>query len=152
MPIHRGDAHILIMKKRIKKYQLIIGSFVSDKLYSFQTSISTAPISRVLSSLVRDACAFDGIWDARHTARWLPMLSITNCFSSFTTDASAVDVSIRSIGDDLYNIFSDILLSVEVFAVRVLAVVYLVNETPSVSFAVVSSSPQWPISPRIFGF
>ena len=64
----------------------------------------------------------------------------------------SLDVDKSPIVDDLHNVFSDVLFPVEVFAVRVLAVVYLVNETPSVSFAVVSSSPQRPIHSRIFCF
>ena len=90
MPIHRGDAQILIIKKPMKNYPLIIGSFVSDKPCSVQTSISKATISMVLSSVVSDACAIDGTWEARHRARWLPMLSITHSFDSFITDASAM--------------------------------------------------------------
>ena len=90
MPIHRGDAQILIVKKPIKNYPLIIGSFVSDKPCSVQTSISTVTISMVLSSVVSDACAIDGVWEACHKARWLPMLSITHNFDSFITDASAM--------------------------------------------------------------
>ena len=64
----------------------------------------------------------------------------------------SLDVNKSPIVDDLHNILSDVLFLVEVFAVKVLGVVYLVNETSSVSFAVVPSSPQRPVSPRIFGF
>ena len=88
--INRGDSQILIVKKSMKNYPLIIGSFISDKPCSVQTSISKATISMVLSSVVSDACAIDGIWEARHKARWLPVRTITHNFDSFITDASAM--------------------------------------------------------------
>ena len=61
--------------------------------------------------------------------------------------SSSSDVNESLIVDDLYNIFGDVL-----FPVRVLPIVSLVNETPFVSFAVVSSSPQRPTRPGTFGF
>ena len=59
----------------------------------------------------------------------------------------SLDVNKSPIVDDLHNIFGDVL-----FPVRVLPIVSLVNETPFVSFAVVSSSPQRPTRPGTFGF
>ena len=53
-----------------------------------------------------------------------------------------VDVNKCRIVDDLHNILSDVIFFV----------LYLVDSTPSVSFANVSSYPRWPISPRIFDF
>ena len=66
--------------------------------------------------------------------------------------SASLDVNKIPIVDDLHNIFGDVLFPVQVFALRILAFVYLVNETPFVSFAVVSSSPQRPTRPGTFGF
>ena len=53
-----------------------------------------------------------------------------------------VDVNKCRIVDDLHNILSDVIFFV----------LYLVDSTPSVSFANFSFYPRWPISPRIFDF